>query len=142
MSLGVKVGVDALVRSSTKSGEHSTHSVIETLNGTTPEPISDTYPLSVRQVGFTTIKTTQLNVGGAAATPIPATAQVGRRKILIVNLGSNGTLWLGDNSVTAGNGIPVLPYGSFEETLLDSVVIYGISDSVGVTCDTRVMEKK
>ena len=92
-------------------------------------------PLTISLLSSTT------TVGGTA-TPIPATALVGRAGIIITNLDSaTKTLYIGHSSVSTSNGLPLdstTPSASLD--LDDSVIVYGICSSGN--CDTRSLEAK
>ncbi|MBA7495306.1 hypothetical protein ES702_05888 [subsurface metagenome] len=68
---------------------------------------------------------------GAAATPIPAVAMVGRKKILVVCIGAN-PVELGSATVTFGTGIPLPVNAVFGDDITQNVILYGIAAVGGI----------
>lgn len=73
-----------------------------------------------------------------SATPLPATPLVYRRALVVHNNGSN-TVFLGDSTVTVGNGLPL---AAGEKIAFDiagnpNVTIYAVA---GSNTDVRIME--
>lgn len=68
-----------------------------------------------------------------AATPIPATALSGRKSLIIKNLSSTLTVYIGSSTVTADEestgGFPLGYYETIQIDLGENTVIYGISSS-------------
>ena len=62
---------------------------------------------------------------GAGATPIPAVALAGRKKIMVVNVGAN-PVELGSATVTFGTGIPLAVNNIYSDTITENVILYGI----------------
>ena len=71
----------------------------------------------------------------AAATPIPAVALAGRKKIMVVC--TAGPVELGSGTVTFGTGIPLAVNDVFNDTLTENVILYGIAAVAGTV---RVLE--
>lgn len=78
-------------------------------------------------------------VVGTVATALPPTALKGRKTILITNNSSN-TIYIGDSSVTASNGTPLVQSQTAAADITDSIVIYGIATTAGN--DVRILELK
>ncbi len=74
---------------------------------------------------------------GVAAAKLPTTPLTGRKSLTIQNLSSN-MLYIGSSTVTAANGIRILPSGSMTIRVSDSVDIYGIASGAG--SDVRTLE--
>ena len=68
---------------------------------------------------------------------LPTTALKGRKVIVITNNSSN-TIYLGTDSVTVSNGLPLYKKQSIAMDATDNIVIYGIA-STG-TNDIRILE--
>ena len=78
----------------------------------------------------------QTNVA-AIALPLPAVAAVGRKKIVVQNLGAVN-LFLGTATVTTATGLRVSGGSNITLELSDAVTLYGISTAAGA--DVRVLE--
>jgi len=69
-----------------------------------------------------------------SATPLPATALSGRKSLIVKNLDSTYTIYLGASDVTADEastgGYPLGYYESFQADLGENTILYGISTSV------------
>lgn len=93
-------------------------------------------PRTMSDISTHTVLEQQTAVG-VAATPIPAVALNGRKKILVVNVGAN-PVFLGSATVTVANGIPLAPNGIYTDTQTENVILYGI---VGAGAENvRVLE--
>lgn len=76
---------------------------------------------------------------GTSAVAIPTTPLSKRRTILIMNNSTSGQiLYIGDNTVTSVNGLPLYPRATVRFDIEDGVVIYGISSAAGA--DIRLVE--
>lgn len=94
--------------------------------------------LPVTQSGMTNALVSQVNVGVTAA-PLLATPLSQRKRILIQNVSSNRTAYLGHNgSVTASNGIRLSPGAAIELDVAPAVNLHAIASAAG--CDLRIME--
>jgi len=77
------------------------------------------------------IKTQLVSVGNSA-TKLPATALVGREYVLITNLDTAKTVYIGASTVTASgstSGTPLLPSESYYAEYESNINIYGIVSS-------------
>lgn len=94
--------------------------------------------LPVTQSGMTNALVSQVNVGTTAA-PLLSTPLSQRKRILIQNVSSNRTAYLGHNgSVTASNGIRLSPGAAIELDVAPAVNLHAIASAAG--CDLRIME--
>lgn len=94
--------------------------------------------LPVTQSGMTNALVSQVNVGVTAA-PLLSTPLSQRKRILIQNVSSNRTAYLGHNgSVTASNGIRLSPGAAIELDVAPAVNLHAIASAAG--CDLRIME--
>lgn len=76
---------------------------------------------------------------GTSAVKIPTSPLSNRINILIVNNSTNGQiLYLGDNTVSSSNGMPLYPRQSLHISIEDDVDIYGIASAAGA--DIRIVE--
>ena len=90
--------------------------------------LDNDYKLRWSLVVNTSLKPSQVFVDNSGAVKLPTSPLTNRMSVLIFNNG-NGTLYLGDASVTTDNGMPVYPHSFLLINIEDSVDIYGIASA-------------
>jgi hypothetical protein len=70
--------------------------------------VSENYPLPVAVAGAADLVHNQVALNASTATSIMA-LNANRRRAMVQNLGTVDTAWIGKSTVTAGNGIRLLP---------------------------------
>jgi hypothetical protein len=75
---------------------------------------------------------------GTSEVALPVTALTSRKKLIVQNVSSNRTLYVGPTGVTTSSGLRISAGGSLEIELGPGITLYGIAN--GASTDVRVFQ--